>query len=178
MRIIGGTAKKRKLLSRSDIVRPTSDRIKETLFNILGDIKEAYFLDLYAGTGNIGIEALSRGASHTFFVENSFDLCKIIKENLQITGFRQNGRVLKRKVTKNLFNTFLNKCLIFDVVFADPPYEEGIIKDLFRCIDFNIVAKDGLFVVQHSIRETPRFRARRTIKIGDTVLSFYDKINR
>ena len=107
MRIIGGTAKKKKLLSRTDIVRPTSDIIKETLFNLVGDIEGAYFLDLFAGTGNVGIEALSRGAASVIFVEKSYELCRIINKNLKITEFVGRGKVVKKEVKRNLFKSFL-----------------------------------------------------------------------
>jgi 16S rRNA (guanine966-N2)-methyltransferase len=175
MRIIGGTAKKKKLLSRTDVVRPTSDIIKETLFNLLGDLEGSYFLDLYAGTGNVGIEALSRGAASVIFVEKSYELCRIIHKNLKITDFVQRGKVVKKEVKKSIFKSFLNKCLIFDVIFADPPYEKGIVKHLLKCFDFNLLAKDGLFVIQHSTREYPKIKSTKAVTVGDSVLSVFEK---
>lgn len=175
MRVIGGKAKNKKLISGYDNVRPTSDRIKETLFNLLGNIKGTYFLDLFAGTGNIGIEAISRGTASVCFVEKSFNLCKTIKENLRLTCFEQKGRVFNKEVNKNLFSFFKNKCFIFDVIFADPPYEKGIVKKIFDIIDFDIVPKDGIFVLQHSVREKVNNKAIREVQIGDTLLSFYER---
>ena len=175
MRVIGGTAKNKKLISGYDTVRPTSDRIKETLFNVLENIQGTYFLDLFSGTGNIGIEAISRGAASVCFVEKSFNLCKTIKENLRLTGFEQKGRVFKREVNKNLFSFFKNRCFVFDIIFADPPYEKGTVRKIFDIIDFDIVPKDGIFVLQHSVREKVNNRAKREIQIGDTLLSFYER---
>ncbi|TET17859.1 MAG: 16S rRNA (guanine(966)-N(2))-methyltransferase RsmD [Candidatus Cloacimonadota bacterium] len=174
MRVIGGSAKKQKLITGYETVRPTSDTIKETLFNLLGDLKQTYFLDLFAGTGNIGIEALSRGAASAIFVEKSVSLCKIIRQNLKLTHFDEKSSVLRREVTKSLFENFLDKCFIFDIVFADPPYEKGMIKKLFECFDNSIISNDGVLIVQHSIREKPLRKPSRELKIGDTNLSFFE----
>ena len=174
MRIIGGIAKKKKLISPISSVRPTSDRIKETLFNLLGDIKETIFLDLFAGTGNIGIEAISRGASSAYFVEKSSGLCNIIKKNLRATAFEQKGTVLNREVKKSLFHLFRKKDIFFNTIFADPPYEKGMVKKLFSFIELNLLTEDGYFVLQHSLREKPDLEPVRVIKIGDTLLSFFD----
>jgi 16S rRNA (guanine966-N2)-methyltransferase len=175
MRVIGGSAKKRKLVSGYDAVRPTSDAIKETLFNLLGDLRGTYFLDLYAGTGSVGIEALSRGAESCIFVEKSRDLSKVIRENIKITGFQEKGHVVRKDVDKKLFRTFLDKCFVFDVVFADPPYEKGMIKHLFEIIDMSIIAVGGILVVQHSIRENTKWKPSRETKTGDTVLSLFER---
>lgn len=175
MRVIGGSAKKRKLVSGYDAVRPTSDTIKETLFNLLGDLRGAYFLDLFAGTGSVGIEALSRGAESCIFVERSNDLSKVIKENIRITGFQEKGHVLRKDVNKKLFQDFLDKCFIFDVVFADPPYEKGMIKQFFDTIDMSIIANGGILVVQHSVREKTKWKPYKETKIGDTVLSLFER---
>ncbi len=175
MRVIGGSAKKRKLVAGYDAVRPTSDTIKETLFNLLGDLRGAYFLDLYAGTGSVGIEALSRGAESCIFVEKSFELSRVIKENLKITEFQEKSHVLRKDINKKLFQTFLDKCFIFDVVFADPPYEKGMIKKFFDTIDVSVIANGGLLVVQHSMREKTKWKPFRETKIGDTVLSLFER---
>ena len=177
MRVIGGVAKRKKLVSCKGSVRPTTDRIKETLFNLLGDIEGKHFLDLFAGTGSIGIEAASRGASSVYFVEKSYSLCKIIKENLILTGFKQKGNVFQKELKKNLFKTFKDKGICFDIIFADPPYEKGIVKELFNIIDFDIIEEGGFFVLQHSIREKGVISPKREVKIGDTLLSFYERNN-
>jgi 16S rRNA (guanine966-N2)-methyltransferase len=175
MRVIGGSAKKKKLVSGYDAVRPTSDTTKETLFNLLGDLRGSYFLDLYAGTGSVGIEALSRGADSCIFVERSRDLSRIIRQNIKITGFQGKGHVVKKDVNKELFQTLLDKCLIFDVVFADPPYEKGMLKLFFEIMDVSVIANGGLLVVQHSMREKTAWKPSREVKIGDTVLSLFER---
>ncbi len=175
MRIIGGIAKKKKLISSASSVRPTSDRIKETLFNLLGDIKETNFLDLFAGTGNIGIEAISRGASFAYFVEKSSGLCNIIKENLRATAFEQKGTVLQKEVNKNLLHLFRKKDIFFNTIFADPPYEKGMVKKLFDLIELELLTEHGCFVLQHSLREKSELKPDRVIKIGDTLLSFFER---
>ncbi len=175
MRVIGGSAKKRKLVSGYDAVRPTSDAIKETLFNLLGDLRGAYFLDLFAGTGSVGIEALSRGAESCIFVEKSHDLSKVIRENIKITSFQGKAHVLRKEVNKQLFQSFLDKCFVFDVVFADPPYEKGMLKQFFETIDISVIANGGLLVVQHSIREKTTWKPYRDTKIGDTILSLFER---
>lgn len=175
MRVIGGSAKKRKLVSGYDAVRPTSDVIKETLFNLLGDLRGSYFLDLYAGTGSVGIEALSRGAESCIFVERSHELSKVIRENIKITGFLEKGHIVRKEVNKALFQSFLDKCFIFDVVFADPPYEKGMIKQFFDTIDMSIIANGGLLVLQHSVREKTKWKPYREAKVGDTILSLFER---
>lgn len=177
MRIIGGIAKKRKLISPKESARPTSDRIKETLFDVLGNIEGKTFLDLFAGTGNVGIEAISRGAFLVYFVEKSHRICKLIKKNLKLTGFERKAKVLEKEVTKNLFKVFKGRGSIFDIVFADPPYEKGIVKKIFNNFDFGILTEDGIFVLQHSVREETDDRAKRVVRIGDTLLSFFERKN-
>lgn len=177
MRIIGGLAKKKKLISIEGAVRPTSDRIKETLFNLLGNMKDKTFLDLFAGTGNIGIEALSRGATSAFFVEKSDSLCNIIQKNLRITNFENSAIILRKDVFKNMFTFLKSKNLSFHIVFADPPYEMGMVKKIFEKFDVHILKKNGIFALQHSKRESPEPESTRSVKIGDTNISLFEKSN-
>jgi 16S rRNA (guanine966-N2)-methyltransferase len=174
MRIIGGLAKKKKLISIKGTIRPTSDRIKETLFNLLNDIEGSIFLDLFAGTGNIGIEALSRGASRVFFVEKSTSLCNIILENLRITNFEDRATILRKDVFQDLFTFLKKKDLSFHTIFADPPYERGMVKRVFKIFDPLILKRNGIFALQHSIREYPQLESARTVKIGDTAISLFE----
>ena len=180
MRIISGTLKKHKLISPkmkvSPTIRPTSDRIKETLFNLLGDITGVYFLDLFAGTGNIGIEALSRGARYVYFVEKSGYFCNIIKKNLSATNLTEQAKVINKKVSNGLFNRFKEENITFDIIFADPPYGKGILNELNNILDYDILKEKGIFVYQHSVREKIEGSANRSVKIGDSLLSlFYRK---
>ncbi|MEW6409646.1 MAG: 16S rRNA (guanine(966)-N(2))-methyltransferase RsmD [Nitrospirota bacterium] len=179
MRIITGKSKGRKLKgSRIKGTRPTSQKVKESLFNIIGErICGATFLDLYAGTGAIGIEALSRGAGGVVFVENGFQSRKIIEENLSLTGLGERAEVFGMKAERFVETTNEK----FDIVFADPPYRTGevniILEKLSRC---DIINQEGLLIVEHfkkkylpgNIGEMKRLKEYR---YGDTYLSVYKK---
>ncbi len=141
----------------------------------MGDINETNFLDLFAGTGNIGIEAISRGCSSVYFVESSSIHCNIIKENLILTGFEKKGKVIRKMVKKGLFKVFKENGFHFDIIFADPPYEVGIVQKILDTIDFDILADGGIYVLQHSIRENAGNKAKKEVRIGDTLLSFYGR---
>jgi 16S rRNA (guanine(966)-N(2))-methyltransferase RsmD len=180
MRIISGSHKGRKLHAPSGLnVRPTSDKVKEALFNILSDrIEGASFLDLYAGVGSVGIEALSRGAKEVVFVEKSKRHIGFLKKNLSLSPFV--GRFdlfcmdaidfLKKK-----------KSHPFQVIFIDPPYEgEEIEKALPLLGEGDMIADDGTVIIQHFHKKVlaeqiGRLRFIRRYKYGETVLSFYGK---
>ena len=135
MRVIAGSAKSLRLKTPSGQgTRPTTDRIKETLFNILQrDIPGCVFIDLFAGSGGIGIEALSRGASHAYFVENSREAAACIQENLSFTKFAHSATLLKQDVFAALSMIRAKEA---DIIFMDPPYqagyEEKVFESLFR----------------------------------------------
>jgi N6-adenine-specific methylase len=133
MRIIGGRAKGRRIFTpKGRRIRPTSDMVKESLFNILPSIKGKLFLDLFAGTGNVGLEALSRGAAMAVFVERNPHLAEVINKNLAICGFDENYEIISATVEKGI--KLLSKGRKrFDIIFADPPYEKGIVKKFFIC---------------------------------------------
>lgn len=182
MRVIAGIAKKRQLKAPRGLqVRPTSDRVKEALFNILGpSIAGSSFLDLFAGTGNIGIEALSRGADRAVFVERDIKNIRIIKDNLGITGLEANARLLCLNVNKAI-SLLGQEGQVYDLIFIDPPY----LKDLVSSTLNNIIKNDllkpgGTIIVESSKRDpTPRdaaasLRLLRQEKYGDTLLSFYN----
>ncbi|HEY8203659.1 MAG TPA: 16S rRNA (guanine(966)-N(2))-methyltransferase RsmD [Pyrinomonadaceae bacterium] len=185
MRIIAGKFRGRKLKSPpSAQTRPTSDRLRETLFNILAPrIEKARFLDLCAGTGAVGIEALSRGAAHVIFVDQSRKMCALIDLNVSTLGIDRSeigivtveavDFVRKRKPTGQPF----------DLIFYDPPYGG----DYERVLKFmgepagQLLADDGLVVVEHAKKKElqPEFgalRRYRVLKQGDSVLSFYRAI--
>ena len=147
MRVISGKARGLKLYSPEDNdTRPTLDRVKEALFSmLLPYIQEAKVLDLFAGSGALGIEALSRGACKAFFVDNSDKAIKCIRDNLSISKFQEVSVVLKTSAEK-----FLNTTdEIFDVIFIDPPYANGLYSDIISSIyENNILAENGLIVVE------------------------------
>lgn len=178
LRIIAGKAKGRRLkVPRGWEGRPTSDRVKEALFNILGPlVLNASFLDLFAGTGNVGIEALSRGASRAVFVENNRQAVKAIQENLQKAGFYGQAEVLAVDVLAAVKQL---KEQNFEIIFLDPPYSQGLeVLVLQALVNCGLVKKGNLVVVESNKRqELPSqvgyLKLSRRHKIGDTVLAFY-----
>jgi 16S rRNA (guanine966-N2)-methyltransferase len=179
MRIISGTSKGRKLAAlRNQSLRPTSDRVKESLFNILGrGIEDKTVLDLFAGTGNLGMEALSRGAKKAIFVEKNRQALQLIRKNLTRLGLGERSEVLPKEVDRAI--AFLKKresC--FDLILMDPPYEKGLIqKTLLRLNAHPIYHESSILVVEHTRREPlpsvlegwTLIRQRST---GDTIVSF------
>lgn len=180
MRVITGTARGRKLKSPKGLnTRPTTDRVKEALFNILGqDIVDIYFLDLFAGSGAIGIEALSRGASGVVFVEKEAQALKVLKENVTLTGFSEIAQVFNNDVLKAL-EVLAQQNYKFDYVFMDPPYLKDFeINTLTKLSNLKLLNKQAVVIVERSKRDTLPERVEdlhllREEKYGDTVISFY-----
>ena len=133
MRVIAGEARRLKLVTpEGNDTRPTQDRIKETLFNMLqNDVPGAVFIDVFAGSGGIGIEALSRGAKKAYFIENNIKAIKCINQNLQTTKFEDRATVLKSDVLVGLKNV---KEKEVDLIFIDPPYESGLYERTFELL--------------------------------------------
>lgn len=152
MRVIAGSAKGCSLLSPKGIdVRPTADRVKESLFNILSPyLYGAYFLDLYSGTGAIGIEALSRGAKRTVFVESSRKNAEYIKRNLEHTRLLEKAEIMLCDA-----HAFLNKQTEgFDLIFMDPPYNKELVAPTLKLIHKNGALKpSGLCIAEYSAYE-------------------------
>jgi len=181
MRIIGGTAKGRRLLTAKGLaIRPTQDRVKESLFNIIGEAMiGAEVLDLFAGAGSIGLEALSRGASHAVFVEKNAHHVKVLRKNLSNCGFSQAAEIYCRDALKVL-GPLSRAAKKFDFIFADPPYGNSdlALETLKRLDSSKLLAKNGLVVIEHSKRVAlPEALSQlglfRQKQFGDTVLSFY-----
>lgn len=149
MRIISGTARGTKINSIEDIsTRPTLDRVKESLYNIIQHlIKDSYVLDLFAGSGALGIEALSRGASKAVFCDNNYECFKIIKQNLEKTHLYNKA---------NIYNLNYNDCITkisgqmkFDIIFIDPPYKADIaINATKEIIIHNLIKDNGLIIIE------------------------------
>ena len=149
MSIIAGTARSLPLKTVEGMdTRPTTDRIKETLFNILQqDIPGAYFLDLFAGSGQIGLEALSRGAAYCVFAENAKKAQACIEDNIAFTKFTNNSKLLKMDAVSAIAS--LEGKYTFDVIFMDPPYDRGLEKEVLeRLLHSSILKKDTLIVVE------------------------------
>ena len=179
LRIIGGELKGKKLYSvRGKTIRPTADRLRESIFNILSDcILDAVVLDLFAGTGALGIEALSRGAASVVFIDNSREALSVIKRNLESCGIDNRSHIINWNIQKNL------KCLKsirsdFNLVFMDPPYNRNLVQPTF----FNLAQSKSLdngacIVVEHAFREplsadVLAFELTDQRRYGETLVSF------
>ncbi len=179
MRIISGTSKGRKLITPKRFsIRPTSDRVKESLFNILrGEIVGKMVLDLFAGTGNLGIEALSRGAKRVVFVEKGRQALRLIQTNLHQFGWINQSEIIPKDVNRAI-GILKERGELFDLILMDPPYEKGLVqRTLMKLNTHPIYHSDSLLVVEHNRREPlPRilygWNLKRQQKIGDTLLSF------
>ena len=151
MRVIAGTAKSLRLKTPDGMdTRPTTDRIKETLFNMLQPyLPDAVFIDLFSGSGGIGIEALSRGARHAYFVENNRNALACITANLQVTKFTDRATVLKQDVLSALQAIHEKEA---DIIFMDPPYDHDYEKEVLGVLSSApYVTERTLIVVEASL---------------------------
>lgn len=179
MRIISGTSRGRKLATpKSQSLRPTSDRVKGSIFNILRkQIEERMVLDLFAGTGNLGIEALSRGAKKVIFVEKGRHALGLIQRNLAQFGLGERSEVLPTDANRAI-GILNQRGKTFDLIFMDPPYEKGLIeKTLTKLNSHQIYHRDSVLVIEHHRRELlppvlNRWNLIRQRRMGDTVISF------
>lgn len=179
MRIIGGDGKGKRILSSGKSrLRPTSSMVKGALFNILPPLPGKTFLDVFAGTGSVGMEALSRGASSAIFIEKDRGLSRSLKKNLLQCGFAGRYEVLPMEAKKAL-PALRKREATFDVLFADPPYDRSTVQEILDCLgDGRLFAETGLLVIQHSAREELRADHMGDLiltdqrRYGDTILSF------
>lgn len=180
MRIIAGNLKGRRLQAGSGlVVRPTTGRVREALFNILAQrVPESRFLDLYAGTGAVGLEALSRGASLAVFVENDRRVAAILKRRLAETGLSGRGQVRLGKATA-VITALGVEGRVFDLVFMDPPYSGDLVtKTLSRLFESGVVDPAGWVIAESSFRRPPSEKVGglyvwRRKRYGGSLLSFY-----
>lgn len=188
MRIIAGKYRGRNLKSPPSLeVRPTSDRLRETLFNILAArITGARFLDLCAGSGAVGIEALSRGAAHATFVDQSRAMCLLIKTNLDLLRVDEaEHEVVQAEASDYLRRAVgLSHTLPWDIIYFDPPYADDylpILNSLGRQTA-DVLTANGLLIVEHFHKNrlpdaVSNLNRIRVLKQGDSALSFYQLIN-
>lgn len=158
--IIGGKFKKRALVApKTDKVRPTTSQLRETLFNICQQMIEgAEFLDLFAGSGAIGLEALSRGASHVTFIEKNETALAAIKKNIQTLQVQKETTLYSCDVFKALQKLF-ERQKKFDLIYADPPYEEGFTATLLEFLDrHTLLRADGTLFIEDALVEVPPLR--------------------
>lgn len=155
MRVIAGIARSVPLITPKGLeTRPTSDQIKETLFNMLqGYTEGANFLDLYAGSGQIGIEALSRGAEFAAFVEKSDEAVKCIKANVDKTKFADKSMILKLEVLSGIRTLELEKKR-FDIVFLDPPYNQGLEQGILTALVGSAILNDEVIIIVEASKNT------------------------
>ena len=177
MRIIAGTLKGRRLEAPTwDGLRPSSDRLRETLFNVLAPRMDgARFLDGFAGTGAVGFEALSRGAAHVTFIERDSRAVRLITENARRCGLTGGYTILRGGVVETARRETLGP---FDLVFLDPPYADKYVDDAATAMT-RWLSREGLLVVEHATRDpmAPVAGAQlvRTLRSGDTTLSFFER---
>jgi len=176
--VIGGAFKGRRLrLVASPLVRPMPAKLKESLFNILQDaVKGALVLDGFAGTGSVGIEALSRGAETATFVEEFYPAVKTIKLNLARCEAEDRGRVMHKEFNRAVIELSKEKAA-FDLVFLDPPYSLLDERNPLKVIKKRgILKKKGIVILRHFFKTVPDqtfFQLFRTVTIGDDTLSFF-----
>jgi len=176
MRVITGSARGRRLKEPGGLdIRPTTDNVKESVFNILQfDIEGRRVLDLFAGTGQLGIECLSRGAREVVFIDRSREAVKLIRENLRLCGF--SAPVLQQDALD-----YLRACAPFDLIFVDPPYDAGLYAPVLETIYSVDLLSDGGIILCESRCETALpelpapYRRRREYRYGRIRLSLYSK---
>jgi 16S rRNA (guanine(966)-N(2))-methyltransferase RsmD len=187
MRVISGTAKGRRLTPPSDRrVRPTSDRVKEALFSILnsfcGDLEGLLVLDLFAGTGNLGIEALSRGSDSAVFVDNHRSSVSLINANIRSTGFDKQSEVMQSDVFQAL-SRLSDAGRKFDLVFADPPYGHGLPEKLLeKLASTHLLTEGAILIVESEVKEVlPLTEVNMNLLerriYGDTAITFIEFID-
>jgi 16S rRNA (guanine966-N2)-methyltransferase len=181
LRIISGTYKGKKLLPfPGKTIRPTSDRLREALFNILADkIQGALVLDLFAGTGALGIEALSRGAGAATFIEKDASAVLLLKKNIHACGLEENVHVIQWDILTNL-NCIQSITPGFNLVFMDPPYQKDMVQSALRHLsNSNALQNNACLVIEHSkfdpIPNIPKaFQLKDERKYGKTLVSFLE----
>jgi 16S rRNA (guanine(966)-N(2))-methyltransferase RsmD len=179
VRVISGAAKGCRLrVPRGLAVRPTPDRAKEGLFNIIGDrVTDCRFLDLYAGSGAIGIEALSRGATDAVFVERGHRVAEIITRNLSRTKLADHAKVLVADVG-NALEKLRKRGELFDIMFADPPYNQKNAHDILQVVaNKEVLNADGLVIWEYASRASPPGKIGnmvcfKDVRYGNTAFAF------
>lgn len=194
--MIAGTFKGRRLTAPKGnrLVRPTADRVKESVFSILREqIVDANFLDLCAGTGSIGIEALSRGAKHVTFLERDPRCIEIIERNLHTCGLLTESQaryhLLRRDVVKGIAH-LCKRSAMFEIIYFDPPYGLDLAEGsqlyttcLPRVAESSLLCIDGVLLVEHAKQyvvpdAVGSLKRSRQSRYGDTIVSFYEKSDR
>lgn len=177
MRIIAGDYKGRRLYSPlDDDIRPTTDKVKEAIFSIIQEyIDEAICIDLFAGSGNLGLEALSRGAKYCYFCDASRKSLELVKKNIQYCKAENKSEIIAGDYTKTLCK--INRKA--DIIFLDPPYKNGLMQGCFEKIRENdVLSEDGIIIAEHGhYEELPDelfgYEKIKEKKYGSIVISIY-----
>ncbi|MGI5879362.1 MAG: 16S rRNA (guanine(966)-N(2))-methyltransferase RsmD [Syntrophomonadaceae bacterium] len=185
MRVISGTAKGKKLKAPAGCdTRPITDRIKEALFNVIGpDIRDARFLDLFAGSGSVGIEALSRGAELVILVDSGKEAIRTIHCNLQTCGFNKDYEVYRQDVFAAI-RALLRREIKFDLIYIDPPFTvEKLFEQVLTTLNEQIILKpDGIIIIRAPRRKSlpllfENLQCYRVNDYGESTLYYYHLIN-
>lgn len=157
MKIISGTLKGRNIEGYNiEGTRPTMDRVKESLFGMIQDyIKDSTVLDLFAGSGNLGVEAISNGAKIAYFIDNNPEVIKVLNKNIANLGIKSKSRVILSDWKKAL-NTFVTQNIKFDLIFIDPPYAYDVYEKILNKVStLNLLSDNGLIIMEHSNLHLP-----------------------
>ena len=186
MRVVTGEAKGRKLKTLKTMTgtRPIMDRVKTALFDILaGEVVDARFLDLFAGTGSVGIEALSRGAASATFVEMDYKILKLVRENLQITKLADRAETIQADAFKFLHNSAASTTRLYDIIYVAPPQYQEMAARILPLLDTSplVPTADGLVIIQIHPKERANVAAVLCTRLvltderryGSTLLMFY-----
>ena len=178
IRVVSGIYKGKRLKKvPGSVVRPMPDKLKESLFNIIQDeVKGTVFLDGFAGTGSVGIEALSRGAKLVIFIDEYYPAIKIIKHNLQKCGAEERGLIVRKEFNRAVIQLSKEK-MKFNIIFLDPPYKLLEERNPLKVIKKRGILKEGgMIILRHYFKiefEAKYFVCQRQVSIGDDMLSFY-----
>lgn len=171
IRICGGIYRSIRLDCPSSGVRPTTDRVKEAIFSVLmNHLQDAHVLDLFAGCGSLGIEAISRGAAHATFVDSSRSCIEIIRRNIQSIKAESRATIMKFEAGQ-----FARNCQDhFDLIFMDPPYHKGLATELTPHV-YNLLKPGGILVVEHSPQDEISMPAWKSKRYGGTNISYFSR---
>ena len=181
MKIISGTLKGRNIEGYNiEGTRPTMDRVKESLFGMIQDyIKDSTVLDLFAGSGNLGVEAISNGAKIAYFIDNNPEVIKVLNKNIANLDIKSKSRVILSDWKKAL-NTFATQNIKFDLIFIDPPYAYDVYEKILNKVStLNLLSDDGLIIMEHSNLHLPTTYENLTLykerNYGNKSINIYTK---
>ena len=184
MKVISGKLKGRKIIGYDiDGTRPTMDRVKESIFgSIQGHLEDSVVLDLFAGSGNLGIEAISNGASICYFVDNNKKCIKTIQDNINQFNIEEQSIIIQNDY-KYAIEKFVENQVKFDIIFVDPPYQYRLMNEILDIVkEYNILKDDGIIVLEYSFdklnEDIDGYRLLKYKKYGDTYVSIYQNVKK